>query len=176
MNLSGREKKLLSILIFLIKFLILAIPLYLISLLNLFPFQLLTAQLSILISKFIGIPTTLVIERTPAILISNIKLIIDSACTGYRSIIAFASLVLASPKKRKEKLRAFLFLPFIYSLNVLRISFLSIWAFLIGNNFFEFVHTILWREFFIFSIIFLWIFWLNQNHQRVPIPPATNQN
>ena len=174
-GLNKKQRKLLFILLFLIRFLILVIPLYLIIFFgNLSALAIFEArQVSFLLNlskkkSFVEMKDNIVILN-----VENIrnKLIIDDACTGYRSMLAFIALVLAIPKvENKKRLYALLIcLPLIYIINIFRIYSTILIALKFGEEKLEFVHTFLWREGLILLILLLWIFWLKKMNVRMNI-------
>jgi exosortase/archaeosortase family protein len=172
-GLNKEQRKLLFIFIFLIRFLILVIPLYLIIFFgNLSTLAVLEARQ---VSFFLNLSKTKsFVEMKDNIVILNVenmrnKLIIDDACTGYRSILAFIALVLAVPKvENKKRFYALIIgLPLIYVINIFRIYSTILIALKFGEEKLEFVHTFLWREGLILLILILWIFWLKKINLRL---------
>ncbi|MCW1299874.1 MAG: exosortase/archaeosortase family protein [Candidatus Parvarchaeota archaeon] len=171
-KLNKKQRKLIFILKFLIRFSLLAIPLYLIMYFgNLFLLKVVeTKQISILlnlteIKNSVEINDEVILNVEP---LKN-KLVIDDACTGYRSMLAFAALVLAVPKIRNSKKSVALILgiPAIYVINILRIFSTILIAVKFGEEKLEFVHTFLWREGLIFLILILWLLWLNNVKEEI---------
>ena len=101
------------------------------------------------------------LERLPAISVNQQVLAIGEPCTALRSIFAFTSLVIASPRKWRSKKSALILLPIIYNANIFRIVTLVIVG-IKAPGILELVHTILWREGMLALILGLWIYWLNR--------------
>lgn len=162
------QKKLWTVLKFLIVFNLLAIPLHLILYFNVNVYALAFIErvqasffLNVLNIKHVLYDVTYGIEPLPAININQHVLAIGEPCTALRSVLAFTALVIASPKKWSNKKSALLLLPFIYEANILRIVTLALVG-LITPSMLELVHIILWREGMLLLIIGLWIYWLNR--------------
>ena len=87
---------------------------------------------------------------------------VGRACTGYRSILALFALIFAVPGiKMSEKVRAFIkFLPVMIVVNYLRVYTTILLGIFFGPEFFNVVHTFLWREGLIVVILLLWAHWL----------------
>lgn len=168
-TLSERNKKLFSILMFLIKFGVASIPLYLIYFSNI-NFKLLEYSEAILansILQILGIQTELleVISpdtgfKIPAIKIGNVMIGIDRPCTGYRSYFALLGLIFATPGVEvKRKIRGALYgAVSIYFINLLRLLITS----LIGKYYsksLKWVDSILWGWGLIFVVFGVWLAW-----------------
>jgi exosortase/archaeosortase family protein len=92
---------------------------------------------------------------------------IGRACTGYRSILALLALIFAVPGiGLLRKASAFLkFLPVMVIVNYLRVYSTIVLGILFGDEFFNVVHTFLWREGLIIVIILLWTYWLKSQRR-----------
>lgn len=176
-KLNKRNKKLLFLFFFLLGFLILAFPLYLIEFMHidLFGFEMLVTQQVSLLLKASGIEhmINVVLYKTytiPAIQIPNIPVIaIDIACTGIRSMFAFIALVFALPLvDKKKRFKALIWgLPTIYIVNILRIYTTILVGLSISTKALDIVHTILWREGLVLLIIVMWIYWIK--HEKIKL-------
>lgn len=171
---SKRQKKLWTLLKFLVIFNILAIPLHLIIYFNfsVYPLALLErSQVSFFLDVF-GLKHALYDVPfsngfIPAININEQVLAIGEPCTSIRSLLAFTALVVASPRKSwVSKKRALVYLPVIYAFNILRIVTLAFVSFRMPD-FFDVVHIFLWREGMIALILLLWIYWFKQEEPVV---------
>ncbi|MFA5406043.1 MAG: exosortase/archaeosortase family protein [Candidatus Nanoarchaeia archaeon] len=167
-HLSSRQKKLWTILKFLVIFNLMAVPLQLIIYfdINFYPLAFIErAQVSFFLNLF-GVQHTLYdvpyqLGQLPAIDINHQILAIGEACTAIRSLIAFTALVLASPKSWKSKKKGLLLLPIVYLANIIRIITLAFVS-LTNPSLFELVHVVLWREGLVLLIISLWVYWFNK--------------
>ncbi|MBN2252185.1 MAG: exosortase/archaeosortase family protein [Kosmotogaceae bacterium] len=163
---------------FIIKFNLLAIPMYLFiySGASLIPLQTLVADVS---SRFISLAGYDVSRQghfITATRIDPIKLTIDSHiidinvdCTGWKTMYAFAALLIASPikndrKKVRDIANGALLLAII---NVFRIVTTIMIALEIGFHTLDFVHTFLWREGLVIVLIVLWYAWFRKQKNNI---------
>jgi exosortase/archaeosortase family protein len=163
------RKKLWAVALFLIKFNLLAIPMYLVLWLNLSypPLQIFLTDLVYGTLNFLGYNATLVtssVSVVPLISISDNypKIQISWDSTGWKSLYALAALTIATPSatiKRKAKFLAVV-LPLLFVLNFTRILTTILVAVNYGFQYFEIVHTLLWREGLILVVVLLWYLWL----------------
>ena len=157
------EKKLVKILFFLLKFNLLAIPLYITLYFNLSfpPLQNFLAYLIFQTLKIFGYSVSLngyflIIQNFPEI----IEVSWDS--TGWKSLYALTALVLATPLSNFYKKMKFLILalPTLFLINYIRILTTILVSIKFGFKYFEIIHTFLWREGLIFAIIAIWVLYL----------------
>jgi len=148
---------------FLIKFNLLAIPLYILMAqeVNLGALQEATAWISFAFLRTMGYTVLLngnIIQFEGANLTSNI--IIENDCTGWKSIYAFISLMLASPVKKKDTESLLKGVFFIYSMNIVRIiSTISLSNYL-GLEYLDTIHSFLWRFSMISIVLVTWLTWM----------------
>jgi exosortase/archaeosortase family protein len=157
------EEKLIKILLFLLKFNLLAIPLYIVLYFNFSfsPLQNFLAYLIFQTLKILGYNTSLngyflIIQNFPEI----IEISWDS--TGWKSLYALTALVLATPLSNFYKKVKFLILalPTLFLINYVRILTTILISIKFGLKYFEIIHTFLWREGLIFAIIAIWALYL----------------
>jgi exosortase/archaeosortase family protein len=157
------EKKLIKVLFFLLKFNLLAIPLYVVLYFNFSfpPLQNFLAYLVFQALEILGYKASLngyflTVENFPEI----IEVSWDS--TGWKSLYALAALVLATPLSNLRKKAKFLILalPTLFSINYVRILTTIIISIKFGFKYFEIIHTFLWREGLIFAVVAIWAFYL----------------
>ncbi len=169
-SLNENNKKIYFAFEFFLKLLVLATPLYLIEWLKPslwfieFPQAVIIKNLISFLGYNTSITTIMSNENIiPLLDVENtrIRFAIDSACTGYRSILAFTALVLAYNKKnKKSKIKAIIIgSSIILFVNILRITSLILYSIKINTNI-EFLHNFLWREGLISMVILLWLFWI----------------
>ena len=168
---SGKllKKRLRLVMWFLIRFNLLAIPLYLAIYTNFSfqPLQVVIAQITTVILKAQGYGVT---QNNQAIIanvdgnIYSIEISWDS--TGWKSLYALFALVVAVPFSDISKKLRFLTigLPMIFVLNLIRILTTILIALNFGFQYFDVVHTLLWREGLIIAVVLLWYYWLRENH------------
>jgi exosortase/archaeosortase family protein len=163
------EERLKTVLKFIIIFNVLSLPMYLIMYLNYSytPLQIFLTDVSYKFLNSLGYDTQLV--RNTFCVVETIKVpnLIQPICiswdsTGWKSMYALFSLALATPIVTYRKKLRFLIigLPTIFVLNILRIVTTIILSINFGEQYFEVVHTVLWREGLIFAVVGIWFFWL----------------
>jgi len=163
MKIKFRQKNLKKILKFLILFNALSIPLYVMIFLNiqLYPLQDLTAKAVFNILNFFGIESNLD-DLFISVPTGNgyFAGIIDWDCTGWKSILVFFALVFATETKLEKKLYGLLFVPLIYFINILRVSFVFYFISIYGVKYFALVHSFLWSFGMIMIVLIFWIMWI----------------
>jgi len=162
-----RRKKLLAILFFLIKLNILAIPLYIILYLNFsfVPLQDFLTYATSGVLRLLGYSTDLKVDircNAPAISVSNQLICISWDSSGWKSLYLLAALVIATPLSNLKGKGKFLSisLPILFLINFFRILTTILFSLSFGFEYFEIVHTFLWRECLIFVVIAFWYLWL----------------
>lgn len=159
-KLSRHQKKLLFVLTFLIRFSVLAIPLYLMQdLFDFSPLQTVVTNNAMLVLSAIGLDVRA--DGFDIILQNSIIINISPDCTGWKSMIAYFSLLMAVPNvKMKKRLLGLVGIPVIYIMNIFRISYL-VW---LGANYgieaLQSAHMFLWRIGFPVLILIAWLGWL----------------
>jgi len=158
------REKLIEILIFLLKFNLLAIPLYLLIFLNFSypPLQEFVATIAFHLLKFMNVEASLKSSTILAVKGLNVAFIdVSMDCTGWKSLYALFALTISTPKiKIKKKLVFLLFsLPCIFFFNIFRIAFTT-YVYLMNPQSFEFVHNFFWQWGLILTILFSWVIFL----------------
>jgi exosortase/archaeosortase family protein len=158
------KRNLLKVLIFLIKFNLLAIPLYLIMLFDLSfsPLQNFLANLITFFLKSLGYNAVRK-DFTIAILHSNElnQIEISWDCTGWKSLYALFALSLATPTDLIKKIKFLaLSLPTLFFINLVRILSTIVFSLSYGFDFFEIIHTFLWRWSLILLVLLIWFVWI----------------
>jgi len=158
-----KRNKLKNLLKFLILFNLFSIPMYLIIILNVqfYALQLLTANLVSITLNFSGVSSELndLLISVP-VRDGYFAGSIDWDCTGWKSVLAFFALVFATEAPIKKKLYGLIFVPMIYVINILRVSFVFYFVSAYDVNYFELIHSFLWSFGMILVVLFLWIIWL----------------
>ena len=164
------KKSLKTLTIFLIKFNLLAIPLYLVmfSGISYEPLQTFLAHLSYAIIKPLGYD---IIQSGPILAVSinnQIKQIeISWDSTGWKSMYALFALTIATPTIFKRKIRFLsICLPTIFLINFLRIITTILISLRYGFQYFEIIHTLLWREGLILAVVLIWYLWLRKSYSK----------
>lgn len=162
------RKKLKTIAWFLIKFNLLAIPLYLVMYFNftLLPLQTFLATLSSYGVKLFGYPVT----QDEMFLTSGSRQIeISWDSTGWKSMYALAALVIATPVSDWNKKIRFLFIgvPLVFLINYLRITSTILVSLKFGFQYFDIIHMFLWREGLILAVVAIWYVWLRKERYNI---------
>lgn len=152
---------------FLIKFNLLAIPMYIAIFLNVefYPLQLMLTELVYGILAAFGyevVKDGIMLTFVSPAAVATVVMGVD--CTAWKSMYALAALMLASPvannlKKWKHILLGILA---VFALNIVRVVSTILAGYHFGMDFLEIVHTLLWREGLIFAVIAIWLFWLKK--------------
>jgi len=169
-KLNGREKKQVFLLVFLLRFLAFALPLWALLLLGVesYTIEKATARLVYVLITALGYPAMLIEQMSPELLVPAIRLgslqvgiIWD--CVGWKSALALLSLVWAVPGvENKKRMRALWLVPMLLGLNVVRLATTIIAGYLWGGDVFDIVHLTLWRYGLLGIILLLWIWWMKK--------------
>jgi len=165
------RKKLKTIALFLLVFNLLAIPLYLLMYFNFSypPLQNFLTSASRPFIEFFGYDTTVITYHAcnvPAISGNKFPepVCVSWDSTGWKSMYALAALAIATPLvvwKKKLKFLA-IGVPLIFLINYLRIVTTILIALRFGWQYFEVVHTLIWREGLILAVVAIWYIWLRK--------------
>ena len=79
--------------------------------------------------------------------------------TGWKSMYALVALAIASPVKGKKLKFLAVSLPAIFAINILRVATTIALSVNYGWEYFEIVHTVLWREGMIAAVVAIWALW-----------------
>lgn len=158
---SSDQKKLLEALLFLVKVLIFAIPLYLILIFQnvLYPLQEAVSQNIYLILNFIGLETF----KDGFLLKTNgFAFLISEDCTGWKSMLFLIALILAVPKVniRKRIVGLAFGVPAIYLGNLFRILIMVFISLGFRPEFAKVIHDYFWQLGLISLVLVVWILWL----------------
>lgn len=166
-RLDSRQKSLWNILVFLLRFLALALPFHVLLWINFDAYflQVFTARsVSVLLSVF-NVQHTY-FDVYLIVPLENVQWTIEiiKDCVGWKSFLAVCGLVFAvrGVGFQRRLIGVIFALPLIYVGNVVRI-FSSIYLTRIfGFESFEVIHGILWQGGMIALILAIWIFWLDR--------------
>lgn len=160
---SKRRRKLYLLLVFLVRFSLMVIPLYILEYLaDMSLLQTEVANEASFFLNLIGVQTTVFFAGIPVLLVGNsLGIGIINACTAYRSIFAYLALVFAVPNvKIKRRLKALLFgIPIIYVANIARLVTTILVGLKLGVTLLDLTHIVLWREALILLVFGLWVLW-----------------
>lgn len=173
-KLQKKERKLLTILLFLVKFNLLAVPMYLVIYFNLSfqPMQDFLATItknSLRLLGYSAVQQGSLITTASKNQFYSIDVSWDS--TGWKSMYALLALCIATPiKSLKKKLKFIaIAIPTIFLINFLRILTTILVALHFGLHYFDVVHTLLWREGLILAVVCIWGFWLWNEKNNIVI-------
>ena len=152
---------------FLIKFNLLAIPMYIILLtgIEFYPLQIVLADLVHGIITALGyeaVKNGIVLTFVSQPFIATIVMGVD--CTAWKSMYALAALMLASPVANDKKKLKYILLGvlFVFALNIVRLVTTVLIGYEFGMEYLNIVHTLLWREGMIFAVIAIWLLWIKK--------------
>ncbi|MBW6451784.1 MAG: exosortase/archaeosortase family protein [DPANN group archaeon] len=164
---TEKQKRLFDVLIFLLKFLILALPMYLIiwsgieftSIIRLTSYA-----VAVVLSFFTGsfsYDGSLFILNT---LTGELGVEIIKDCIGWKSFLALVGLIFATRKvKLKPRLLGVLIgIPVIFIGNVIRLVTTMYFTIIYGISFFDIIHSFLWEWGLVLFVLALWIVWLKK--------------
>jgi exosortase/archaeosortase family protein len=165
------RKKLWTLVLFLVKFNILAIPMYMALFLNLSypPLQTFLTELTYKNLNLMGYHASLVTSPESEVQLIYFsdqfpKVQISWDSTGWKSMYALLALTLATPLPNMKGKFKFLLIgiPSIFLLNYLRIITTILISLNFGVQYFEIIHTLLWREGLILAVVAIWYLWLKK--------------
>src|SRR3989338_6829650 len=170
-----KKKALFSVVKFLVKFNLLAIPLYIVLALNIdfYWLERMTAEIVFLLLKIIGLnPAISNIVITIPVENGTWAAVINSACTGWKSAYLFFALVAATPYSLRSRAWEMVFLPLIMAANIARIVFMF-WVASTNLSYFEVVHAVVWAWGMALLVVGLWALWLCKRKffENLNIPP-----
>jgi exosortase/archaeosortase family protein len=150
--------------IFLAKLIVLALPLYLILWfsVDMSWAQLIVADHSSLIMRLVGMDVS---QRGTLLELEHISLNIDRDCTGWKAMLFFLALIIATPGRSKRRMVVGILvgLLIIYFLNILRIVTIAAVGEVYGVETFSLVHTWFWQPSIILAVIGIWVLWLRMH-------------
>ncbi len=162
------RKKLEAVAWFLIKFNLLAIPLYLAMYFNftLPPLQTFLATTASYGIRLFGYPST---QDDMFLNTGNQQILISWDSTGWKSMYALAALVMATPVKDWHRKIRFLFIGvlLVFLINYLRITSTILISLRFGFQYFDVIHLFLWREGLILAVVAIWYVWLRREKHNI---------
>ncbi len=161
---TQKKKVLIDAIIFLVKFNLLLVPFYAIIYFNLsyYPFQAAFANFIASVLKSLNYQVRV---SGFYLFIGKDEFPIDISmdCIGWKSVYSLFALVFATGGKTREKLKFLVFwMPVLFVVNILRVLITLLIELNFGMQHIEFIHTFLWQEVMIASIIIIWYFWLKK--------------
>lgn len=153
-----------ELLMFIIRFNIFAVPLYLILIsgAEFEPLMKLTTELAFALLRLTGINANLhdYIISVP-VSTGSFGAFVSWDSTGWKSMLALTALIFATGFSLKKKLLGLALIPLVYSINIFRIWFMF---FIVTVNpaYFELAHITIWSWGLIFTILLLWVIWVKK--------------
>lgn len=152
---------------FLIKFNLLAIPMYIILFLGIefYPLQVALTDLVHWVITALGyeaVKNGIMLTFVNPPFMATVIMGID--CTAWKSMYALAALMLASPVANDRKKLKYIILGvlFVFVLNIIRLVTTVLIGYQFGMDYLDIVHTLLWREGIIFAVIAIWLLWIKK--------------
>ena len=162
--------KLLRILKFIVKFNVFAIPLYIILFTRFEWVWLEKAVTDITVYFLNGLgfnPTVHDLLISIPIRGGSWAAVINWDCTGWKSMLAFFALVMATDYPARRKAMGLLLIPVIFAINLLRIVFMFFYVRAFDLAYYQAVHTIIWSWGLIITIAALWLLWLRYDLTKI---------
>lgn len=156
---------------FLIKFNLLALPMYIVMLsgTKFYPLQLMLTNVVHAIVTSLGYEVvkdgiTLTLVSMPAV----VNVIIGMDCTAWKSMYALVALMIASPVPNdRNKLKHILLgVAAVFVINIVRLVTTVLAGYRFGMRYLDIVHTLLWQEGMIFAVVLIWMLWLKREKEK----------
>jgi len=165
-RLNEEQRRLWAVLIFLVRLTALSLPLYFILWANpsLDFLQYAVRDNVLFVTNILGIDAKvdgfdLILKTVDGPVTINIA----ADCTGWKSAVAYAALILAVPGIRnKKRLAGLAGIPILYAVNVARIAFLVFVAVNMGFGYFRVFHEYLWKLGLSLAVLLVWYVWLTK--------------
>jgi len=166
---SNPETKFIRVLKFFVKFNLFAIPLYVILYegWTLPELQKAIADFTMYALTSLGLNPTLdgLIISIP-VRNGDWAAVINWDCTGWKSMLAFFALVMATDYPNKRKMLGLLLLPVIFAVNLARIIFMFLWVHWFDLANYQLVHSVVWSWGLILTILALWLVWMKRDFTK----------
>ena len=164
--------RLTTLLIFLVSLNLLAVPLYIILYadLSFMPLQSFNAKMVSTTLNVLGYNADSADSTVNLISGDTIQKIgISWDSTGWKSMYAIASLILVTPISTiRHRIKvAFVAVAIVFFINYLRIATTILISINFGFNFFDIVHTVLWREGLILAVVGIWFGWMRMEKYKI---------
>jgi exosortase/archaeosortase family protein len=152
---------------FLIKFNLLAIPMYVIMLsgIDLYYLQvLLTDAVHAIITSlgYESVKNGIMLSFTSGQ--STLTVVMDSGCTAWKSMYALAALMVASPVRNDRKKVKYIIIGvlLLFVINIARIVTTVLAGYWFGLQYLGIAHTVLWQEGMVIAVVAIWLIWLKK--------------
>lgn len=153
---------------FLVRLLILTIPLYvIISFVNLYPLQILTANMA---TSFMSASGLHVQQDGTMLSVNDFKFLIDADCTAWKLLLFYLALIVSVPKvPLKWRLFGLIGLPLIIFGNLVRINSVVNIRILFGQTAAIAVHDWLWQVGLLAIAFGIWLIWFFSIRTKIKI-------
>ncbi|MBS3050613.1 MAG: exosortase/archaeosortase family protein [Candidatus Aenigmarchaeota archaeon] len=98
--------------------------------------------------------------------------VINWDCTGWKSLLAYFALVMATDYPNKRKALGLLLLPAIFAVNLLRIIFMFVYVHVFDLANYQLVHAVIWSWGLILTILALWLVWMRWDFRKLLQKPG----
>lgn len=167
------NKRLIRALVFLFRFNLFAIPLYL-MLLSGFQLALLkdiTSYTAYGMLKITGIEaeisgSVITVPAEGGFFLASV----DWDCTGWKSMLALFALIFATDFPLRRKMAGLVLIPAVYIINLIRIWFMFFFVSNFGVAYYSFVHATIWSLGLMAAVLGLWVLWLKTDLSNLKIP------
>lgn len=93
--------------------------------------------------------------------------VINWDCTGWKSLIAYFALVMATDYPNKRKALGLLLLPVIFVVNIIRVVFMFLYVKIFDLAHYQLVHSVVWSWGLILTILVLWLIWMKWDFTKL---------
>lgn len=165
---SRLNQKLRSVLKFLVKFNLFAIPLYLILVSGYQSKLLMDVTTDI---SYALINATMPAERSGPLMVIPVEdgswsAYVSWDSTGWKSMLALFALIFATEFPLRKKIIGLAFIPLVYLVNIFRIWFMFFFVYNYGTTGFPLIHATVWSWGLIITILVLWLIWMKFLNSR----------
>jgi len=163
-KLTPQQQRLWETLFFLMKVLVLSIPLYLVIIfsVSLYPLQVLDASVSSAILRAMGYQVTQQGSMITVIGSSSFSFFLTDDCTAWKSVLFLFALIFAVPKvPLRSRLSGLgLGIPVLWLGNQVRVVGVVLTEQATNQQFAMFTHDYFWRVFLVGLVLAVWLLWL----------------
>ena len=163
---TQKKKILKDVIVFLIKFNLLLIPFYAIIYFDISSYTLQSAFANFIGNILKGLNYQVKVSGFFLLIGKNeYPVDISMDCIGWKGVYSLFALVFATSGKVREKLKFLaIWIPVLFVINIVRVLATLLFGLNYGMKYIEFIHTFLWQEVMIVSIIIIWYFWLKKRN------------
>lgn len=160
---TSRNKPVFQVFLFLLRFNLLAIPMYIVILSG-FQWTFLNQATEDIVFNML-LASNVPVEKTGQFITVPVESgsfagSVDWDCTGWKSMYALFALIFATSLALRKKLYGLVFIPIVYLINLVRIWFMFWFVYNYGVTYYSIVHATIWSWGLIATIIALWLIWI----------------